>query len=105
MPAQGNIIYAWDSWSLLLGVDKIFQQMRDVANREIEVLKLWEEKSVEIMIKWENENKGLNQKIVSLETKLTKALLQEGSNNKGLNKNDYGYHYSREPQKPGPYLV
>ncbi|KAJ9067389.1 hypothetical protein DSO57_1000297 [Entomophthora muscae] len=63
--------------------------MKDAADREIEGLKLCEEKSVEIMTRWSEDNKALNQKIASLETKLAKALLQEGSSNKSLNKNNY----------------
>ncbi|KAJ9081676.1 hypothetical protein DSO57_1012144 [Entomophthora muscae] len=75
---------------LVIRVDKIFQQVKDVANREIGGLKLWEKKSVEIMTKWQNENTDPNQKVAFLEAKLTEALLQEVSSNKGLNKHDYG---------------
>ncbi|KAJ9065269.1 hypothetical protein DSO57_1021448, partial [Entomophthora muscae] len=75
---------------LVIRVDKIFQQLKDVTNREIGGLRLWERESVKIMNKWQNENTGPNQKVASLKTKLSKALLQEGSNKKGLNKHDHG---------------
>ncbi|KAJ9051816.1 hypothetical protein DSO57_1001064 [Entomophthora muscae] len=48
-PTQGNQIYAWDSWNLAR-----------------------EEKSVEIMACWRDDNKALFHKIFSLETKLFK---------------------------------
>ncbi|KAJ9069225.1 hypothetical protein DSO57_1020669 [Entomophthora muscae] len=48
-PAQGNQIYVWDPWNLLVGWDKILQQVKAKANFEIEALRAREEKSVEIM--------------------------------------------------------
>ncbi|KAJ9068166.1 hypothetical protein DSO57_1031369 [Entomophthora muscae] len=76
-PAQGNQIYAWDAWNLLVGWDKILQQVKEMANCEIEALKAREEKSVEIMARWRDDNKVLYKKITSLEAKLLKALSQE----------------------------
>ncbi|KAJ9054355.1 hypothetical protein DSO57_1015563 [Entomophthora muscae] len=76
-PAQGNRVYAWDSWNLLLGFDEILQQMKDRANREVEALRNREEKSVKIMACWQDDNKVLSHKIASLEAKLLKASSQE----------------------------
>ncbi|KAJ9048628.1 hypothetical protein DSO57_1033039 [Entomophthora muscae] len=81
-PAQGNIIYAWDSWNLLLGFDKILQQVKDRANCEIEALRSREEKSVKIMAHWRDDNKVLSKKIASLEANLLEALSQENNGNK-----------------------
>ncbi|KAJ9064373.1 hypothetical protein DSO57_1031437 [Entomophthora muscae] len=44
-PAQGNQIYVWDSWNLFIGFDKILQQVKAMANCEIEALRA-REKSV-----------------------------------------------------------
>ncbi|KAJ9071178.1 hypothetical protein DSO57_1000181 [Entomophthora muscae] len=46
-PSQGNQIYVWDSWNLLLGCDKILQQVKAKANCEIEALRARKEKSIE----------------------------------------------------------
>ncbi|KAJ9072673.1 hypothetical protein DSO57_1024927 [Entomophthora muscae] len=78
-PIQGNQIYAWN---LLVGWDEILQQVKEMANWEIEVLRAREEKSVEIMAHWRDDNKVLSEKIASLEEKLLKALSQEGNSNK-----------------------
>ncbi|KAJ9067746.1 hypothetical protein DSO57_1036049 [Entomophthora muscae] len=78
-PAQGNQIYAWN---LLVGWDEILQQVKEMANCEIEALRAREEKSVEIMAHWRDNNKVLSDKIASLEVKLLKALSQEGNSNK-----------------------
>ncbi|KAJ9065946.1 hypothetical protein DSO57_1014566 [Entomophthora muscae] len=82
IPAQGKRIYAWDSWNLLLGFNDILQQVKDRANCEIEALRNREEKSVEIMACWWDNNKALAHKIASLEKKLLEALSQEGNSNK-----------------------
>ncbi|KAJ9077688.1 hypothetical protein DSO57_1014310 [Entomophthora muscae] len=81
-PAQGNQIYAWDAWNLLVGWDEILQQVKEMVNHEIEALRAGEEKSVEIMAHWQDNNKVLSKKIASLEAKLLKALSQEGNRNK-----------------------
>ncbi|KAJ9070770.1 hypothetical protein DSO57_1004020 [Entomophthora muscae] len=81
-PAHGNQIYAWDAWNLLVGWDEILQQVKEMANCEIEALRAQEEKSVEIMACWRDDNKVLSNKIASLEAKLLKALSQEGNRNK-----------------------
>ncbi|KAJ9070219.1 hypothetical protein DSO57_1010704 [Entomophthora muscae] len=52
-----------------------------MADREIEALRAREEKSVEIMACWWDDNKVLSEKIASLEAKLFKALSQEGQDN------------------------
>ncbi|KAJ9090440.1 hypothetical protein DSO57_1002746 [Entomophthora muscae] len=78
-PAQGNRIYAWDAWNLLVGWDEILQQVKELANHEIEALRAREEKSVEIMARWRDDNKALSHKITSLEANLVKALSQEES--------------------------
>ncbi|KAJ9078570.1 hypothetical protein DSO57_1005413 [Entomophthora muscae] len=75
--AQGNQIYVWDSWSLLVGWDKILQQVKAKENCEIKALRAKEEKSIEIMACWRDDNKVLSHKIASLETKLFEALSQE----------------------------
>ncbi|KAJ9082358.1 hypothetical protein DSO57_1005223 [Entomophthora muscae] len=79
---QGSPIYAWDAWNLLVGWDEILQQVKEMANCEIEALRAREEKSVEIMARWWDENKVLSKKIAYLEAKLLEALSQEGNNNK-----------------------
>ncbi|KAJ9081597.1 hypothetical protein DSO57_1012927 [Entomophthora muscae] len=81
-PAQGNKIYAWDSWNLLVEWDKILQQVKAKANCEIEALRAREEKSVEIMAHWQDDNKVLSHKIASLETKLLENSSKEGNGNK-----------------------
>ncbi|KAJ9085013.1 hypothetical protein DSO57_1018297 [Entomophthora muscae] len=81
-PVEGNQIYAWDSWNLLVGLDKILQQVKAMTNQEIEALRAREEKIVEIMACWQDVNKVLSHKIASLEAKLLKALSQEGNGNK-----------------------
>ncbi|KAJ9056785.1 hypothetical protein DSO57_1029504 [Entomophthora muscae] len=81
-PVQGNQIYAWDAWNLLIGWDKILQQVKEMANCEIEALRAQEEKSVEIMACWWDDNKVLSKKIASLEAKLLEAFSQEGNSNK-----------------------
>ncbi|KAJ9067250.1 hypothetical protein DSO57_1001361 [Entomophthora muscae] len=81
-PSQGNQIYAWDSWNLLVGFDKNLQQVKAKANFEIETLREREEKSVKIMACWQDENKVLSHKIASLEAKILKALSQETNGNK-----------------------
>ncbi|KAJ9061683.1 hypothetical protein DSO57_1018244 [Entomophthora muscae] len=81
-PVQGNQIYAWDAWNLLVGWDEILQQVKEMANCEIEALRAQEEKSVEIMARWRDDNKVLSEKIASLEAKLLKALSQEDNSNK-----------------------
>ncbi|KAJ9052496.1 hypothetical protein DSO57_1033569 [Entomophthora muscae] len=81
-PTQGNQIYAWDAWNLLVGWDEILQQVKEMANCEIEALRAREEKSVEIITCWRDDNKVLSHKLASLEAKLLKALLQEGNGNK-----------------------
>ncbi|KAJ9071166.1 hypothetical protein DSO57_1000171 [Entomophthora muscae] len=48
-PAQGNQVYSWYSWNLLLGFNEILQQVKAMANCEIEALRARDEKSVEIM--------------------------------------------------------
>ncbi|KAJ9088076.1 hypothetical protein DSO57_1026823 [Entomophthora muscae] len=53
-----------------------------MANCEIEALRAREEKSIEIMAHWWDDNKVLSEKIASLEAKLLKALSQEGNSNK-----------------------
>ncbi|KAJ9060758.1 hypothetical protein DSO57_1027400 [Entomophthora muscae] len=79
--AQGNQIYAWDAWNLLVGWDEILQQVKEMVNCEIEALRAREEKSVEIMACWWDDNKVLSHKIAPLEAKLLKALSQEGQDN------------------------
>ncbi|KAJ9054576.1 hypothetical protein DSO57_1012856 [Entomophthora muscae] len=81
-PTQGNQIYAWDAWNLLVGWDEILKPVKEMVNCEIEVLRAQEGKSVEIMAHWWNDNKVLSNKIASLEEKLLKALSQEGNSNK-----------------------
>ncbi|KAJ9083557.1 hypothetical protein DSO57_1033602 [Entomophthora muscae] len=81
-PVQGNRIYAWDAWNLLVGWDEILQQVKEMANCGIEALRAQEEKSVEIMARWRDDNKVLSKKIASLETKLLEASSQEGNSNK-----------------------
>ncbi|KAJ9052485.1 hypothetical protein DSO57_1033658 [Entomophthora muscae] len=81
-PAQGNQIYIWDSWNLLVGFDIILQQVKTRANCEIKALRGREEKSVKIMAHWQDANKALSHIIASLEAKLLKALSQEGNGNK-----------------------
>ncbi|KAJ9082204.1 hypothetical protein DSO57_1006649 [Entomophthora muscae] len=81
-PAQGNRIYAWDAWNLLVGWDEILQQVKEMANHEIEALRAREGKSVKIMACWQDDNKLLSHKTASLDAKLLKALSQEGSRNK-----------------------
>ncbi|KAJ9078411.1 hypothetical protein DSO57_1006825 [Entomophthora muscae] len=81
-PVQGNQIYAWDAWNLLVGWDEILQQVKERVNCEIEALRGREEKSVEIMACWRDDNKALSKKIASLEAKLLKVLSQEGNGNK-----------------------
>ncbi|KAJ9089793.1 hypothetical protein DSO57_1009293 [Entomophthora muscae] len=81
-PIQGNHIYGWDAWNLLVGWDEILQQVNEMTNREIEALRAREGKSVEIMACWQDDNKVLSKKIASLEAKLLKALSQEGNSNK-----------------------
>ncbi|KAJ9072263.1 hypothetical protein DSO57_1029420 [Entomophthora muscae] len=81
-PAQGNQIYGWDAWNLLVGWDEILQQVKEMVNCEIKALRAREEKSVEIMACWRDDNKVLSNKIASLETKLLEALSQEGNSNK-----------------------
>ncbi|KAJ9048286.1 hypothetical protein DSO57_1036612 [Entomophthora muscae] len=76
-PAQGSQIYAWDAWSLLVGWDEILQQVKDILNCEIEALRAQEEKSIEIIARWRDDNKVLSNKIASLEAKLQKAFSQE----------------------------
>ncbi|KAJ9048713.1 hypothetical protein DSO57_1032187 [Entomophthora muscae] len=49
-----------------------------MVNREIETLRAREEKSVEIMACWWDDNKALSHKIISLEAKLLEAFSQEG---------------------------
>ncbi|KAJ9069299.1 hypothetical protein DSO57_1019862 [Entomophthora muscae] len=83
-PAQGNKIYVWDSWNLLVGWDKILKQVKAKANCEIQALRAREEKSIEIMVRWQDDNKVLSHKIASLETKLFKALSKEGQDNGGM---------------------
>ncbi|KAJ9072594.1 hypothetical protein DSO57_1025974 [Entomophthora muscae] len=78
-PVQGNQIYAWN---LLVGWDEILQQVKEMANCEIEALRAREGKSVEIMARWRDDNKVLSEKIASLEEKLLKALSQEVNSNK-----------------------
>ncbi|KAJ9066390.1 hypothetical protein DSO57_1009918 [Entomophthora muscae] len=82
-PAQGNQIYAWDAWNLLIGWDEILQQVIVIANCEIEALRAQEEKSVEIMACWRDDNKVLSDNIASLEAKLLKNLPRksQGQNN------------------------
>ncbi|KAJ9086323.1 hypothetical protein DSO57_1005313 [Entomophthora muscae] len=67
-PAQGNWVYAWNSWNLLLGFNEILQQVKDRVNCEVEVLRNREEKSAKIMACWRDDNKVLSHKIASLET-------------------------------------
>ncbi|KAJ9087541.1 hypothetical protein DSO57_1032185, partial [Entomophthora muscae] len=74
-PAQGNQVYAWDSWNLLLGFDEILQQLKDRTNCEVKALRNREEKR-------RDNNKALSHKIASLEVKLLEALSQEGTGNK-----------------------
>ena len=62
--------------------DEILQQVNEIVNREIETLRAREEKSVEIMACWRDDNKALSHKTASLEAKLLKALSQEGNGNK-----------------------
>ncbi|KAJ9077951.1 hypothetical protein DSO57_1011690 [Entomophthora muscae] len=81
-PTQGNQIYVWDSWNLLVGWDKILKQVKAKANCEIEALRAREEKSVDIMACWRDDNKVLSHKISSLETKLFEAFSKEGNGNK-----------------------
>ncbi|KAJ9067993.1 hypothetical protein DSO57_1033256 [Entomophthora muscae] len=81
-PVQGNQIYAWDAWNLLVGWDEILQQVKEMVNCEIEALRAREEKNVEIMARWRDDNKVLSKKIASLEAKLLEALSQEGNSNK-----------------------
>ncbi|KAJ9080313.1 hypothetical protein DSO57_1026382 [Entomophthora muscae] len=81
-PTQRNQIYAWDAWNLLVGWDEILQQVKEIANCEIEALRAREEKRVEIMARWRDVNKALSHKIASLEAKLLEALSQEGNVNK-----------------------
>ncbi|KAJ9062683.1 hypothetical protein DSO57_1008135 [Entomophthora muscae] len=80
--AQGNQVYAWDSWNLLLGFNEILQQVKDRANCEVEALRNREEKSVKIMACWRDDTKALSHRIPSLEAKLLEALSQEGTSNK-----------------------
>ncbi|KAJ9090618.1 hypothetical protein DSO57_1000469 [Entomophthora muscae] len=80
--AKGNQIYAWDFWNLLVGWDKILQQVKAKENCKIEALRAREEKSVEIIDRWRDDNKVLSHKIASLETKLLEALSKEGNDNK-----------------------
>ncbi|KAJ9053677.1 hypothetical protein DSO57_1021960 [Entomophthora muscae] len=54
---QGNQIYVWYSWNLLVGWDKILQ-VKAKANCEIEALRAREEKSVEIMARNGNKSQG-----------------------------------------------
>ncbi|KAJ9077254.1 hypothetical protein DSO57_1018486 [Entomophthora muscae] len=89
-PAQGNQIYAWDSWNLLVGWDKILQQVKAKANCEIEALRAREEKSVEIMAHWWDDKKVFSHKIASLETKLFEALSKEGNGNKSQGQDNGG---------------
>ncbi|KAJ9061711.1 hypothetical protein DSO57_1017963 [Entomophthora muscae] len=78
-PIQGNQIYSWDAWNLLVGWDEILQQVKEMVNCEIEALRAQEEKSVEIMARWQDDDKVLSNKIASLEAKLLKALSQEAN--------------------------
>ncbi|KAJ9069970.1 hypothetical protein DSO57_1013261 [Entomophthora muscae] len=71
-PAQGNQIYAWDAWNLLVGWNEILQQVKEMENCKIEALRAREEKSIEIMAHWWNDNKVLSNKIASLEAKSLK---------------------------------
>ncbi|KAJ9072631.1 hypothetical protein DSO57_1025445 [Entomophthora muscae] len=45
-PVQGNQIYAWDAWNLLVRWNEILQQVKEMANREIEALRAQEEKAL-----------------------------------------------------------
>ncbi|KAJ9085896.1 hypothetical protein DSO57_1009475 [Entomophthora muscae] len=89
-PAQGNQIYAWDSWNLLIGWEKILQQVKAKENHEIEALRARDEKSVEIMARWQDENKVLSHKIPSLETNLHKASSKEDNGNKSQGQDNGG---------------
>ncbi|KAJ9079671.1 hypothetical protein DSO57_1033022 [Entomophthora muscae] len=70
--------------------DEILQQVKEIANLEIEALRAREEKSVEIMACWRDDNKVLSQKIASLESKLLKALSQEDNSNKSQGQDNDG---------------
>ncbi|KAJ9055341.1 hypothetical protein DSO57_1004858 [Entomophthora muscae] len=74
----------------MVGFDEILQQVKHVVNQEIEALKEREEKSVEIMARWRDDNNLLSQKIASLEVKLAKDLFHEGSGSKSQPGNDNG---------------
>ncbi|KAJ9059226.1 hypothetical protein DSO57_1004540 [Entomophthora muscae] len=101
-PTQGNQIYEWDSWNLLVGWEKILQQVKAKANFEIEALRAREEKSVEIMACWRDDNKALSHKIASLETKIFKALSKEGNGNKSQGQDNDGMDWlDLDPSKYG----
>ncbi|KAJ9078698.1 hypothetical protein DSO57_1003969 [Entomophthora muscae] len=101
-PAQGKQIYVWDSWNLLVGWDKVLQQVKSKVNREIEALRAREEKNIEIMACWWDDNKVLSHKIASLKIKLFEALSKEGNRNKSQGQDNGGMDWLDldPPHKP-----
>ncbi|KAJ9080158.1 hypothetical protein DSO57_1028020 [Entomophthora muscae] len=69
-----------------------------MANHEIEALRAREEKSVEIMACWRDDNKALSHKIASLEAMLLKTLSQEGNDNKSQGQDNAWIHHTAPKQ-------